>query len=107
MSTPWCVTCAMSSTSPRVCWTATTSSVPAAYVVGPMTAASAAPSVGKKLHCDVDEDQFGLHVYDQSRKAWKNLNVWSFSPDCIINRRSALKPFVYFNFPRKYIIYSQ
>lgn len=45
--TPWCVTCAMSSTSHRVCWIATTSFVPAAYVAGPMTAASVAPSVGK------------------------------------------------------------
>lgn len=45
--TPWCVTCAMSSTSPHVCWIATTSSVPAAYVAGPMTAVSVAPSAGK------------------------------------------------------------
>lgn len=53
--THWCVTCAMSSTSPHVCWTATTSSVPAAYVAGPMTAASVAPSAGKRY------EQTGIH----------------------------------------------
>lgn len=50
-STPWCVTCAMSSTSPRVCSTATTSSVPAAYEAGQVTVVSAAPSVGKRQYC--------------------------------------------------------
>lgn len=48
MSTPWCVTCAMSSTNPRVYWTATISSVPGACEAVPMTADSAAPSVGKR-----------------------------------------------------------
>lgn len=45
--TPWCAPCATSSTSPRVYWTVTTSSVLTVYVAGPMTTASAAPSVGK------------------------------------------------------------
>lgn len=47
MSIRWCATCAKISTSPRACWTATTSSAPAVYAAGPMTAVSAAPSVGK------------------------------------------------------------
>lgn len=62
MSIHWCVTCVMSSTSLHVCWTAITSSVPAAYEAGPMTAVSAAPSVGKTYNCEVDEDQFMLHT---------------------------------------------
>lgn len=66
MSTPWCVTCAMSSIRPHVCWTAITSSVPAVYAAGPMTAVSAAPSVGKTLHCDVDQDLFNLHIQQKS-----------------------------------------
>lgn len=62
MSTLWCVTCATSSTSPHACWNATTSSVPAVYVAGPLTVVSAAPSVGKRLHCGADQEQYTLAI---------------------------------------------
>lgn len=63
MFTPWCVTCAMSSTSPHVYWTATTSFVPAAWEVGLLTIASAAPSVGKRGHFEVRHGQIRLWKY--------------------------------------------
>lgn len=66
MSIPWCVTCVMSSTGLHACWTATTSSVLAAYEAGPMTAVSAAPSVGKTYNCEADEDRCMQHIDHQS-----------------------------------------
>lgn len=66
MSILWCVTCVTNSTGLHACWTATTSSVPAAYEAGTMTAVSAAPSVGKTYNCDADEDQFISHIHHQS-----------------------------------------